>query len=63
MKAQLREMLLKMVAYAESGYTVTNEVAIYEKLLGFEDKRLMAFAERVMICFLECSEVMIVFRF
>jgi len=48
MKAQLREMLLKMVAYAESRYTVTNEVAIYEKLLGFEDKRLVAFAERVL---------------
>jgi len=48
MKAQLREMLLKMVAYAESRYTVTNEVAIYEKLLGFEDKRLIAFAERVL---------------
>ena len=63
MKAQLREMLLKMVAYAESRYTVTNEVAIYEKLLGFEDKRLMAFAERVMICFLKCSEVTIVCRF
>ena len=37
---KLRELLSKMVAYAESQYTVTNEVSIYEKLLSFEDTRI-----------------------
>ena len=32
-------MLSTMVAFAESQYTVTNEVAIYEKLLTFEQSR------------------------
>merc|ERR1712126_476047 len=40
LKAKLRELLSKMVAYAESKYSVTNEVAIYEKLLSFEDHRI-----------------------
>ena len=39
-KVQLREMLMQMVAFAESKYTVTNEVAIYEKLLTSEEQRL-----------------------
>jgi len=39
LKMRLREMLSTMVAFAESQYTVTNEVAIYEKLLTFEQSR------------------------
>merc|ERR1712227_868935 len=40
LKMKLRELLSKMVAYAESQYSVTNEVSIYEKLLSFEDTRM-----------------------
>ena len=47
LKAKLRELLSKMVAYAESKYSVTNEVAIYEKLLSFEDHRIRSSSKQV----------------
>lgn len=40
LKNKLRELMMTMKEYAESKYTVTNEVAIYDKLLSFEESRI-----------------------
>ena len=48
-KADMRKLLFEMRQYAESRYTVTNEVAIYDKLLGFEEGRLSTHTQRVII--------------
>ena len=40
LKVQLRELLKKMIEYAQSRYDVTNEISIYDKLVGFEESRL-----------------------
>ena len=39
-KADMRKLLLELRQYAESRYNVTNEVAIYDKLLSFEESRI-----------------------
>ena len=40
LKVQLRDLLKKMIEYAQSRYDVTNEISIYDKLVGFEESRL-----------------------
>merc|ERR1712012_115321 len=40
LKNKLRELMMTMKEDAESKYTVTNEVAIYDKLLSFEESRI-----------------------
>ena len=40
LKNKLRQLLMTMRQYAETKYTVTNEVAIYDKLLTYEESRL-----------------------
>jgi len=42
LKVQLRELLKKMIAFAQSRYDVTNEISIYDNLVGFEESRLAA---------------------
>ena len=48
-KVDMRKLLLELRQYAESRYTVTNEVAIYDKLLTFEESRLSSHSQRVSI--------------
>merc|ERR1719500_2322754 len=45
-KADMRKLLLELRQYAESRYNVTNEVAIYDKLLGFEESRISTHSQR-----------------
>merc|ERR1719500_1441212 len=45
-KADMRKLLLELMQYAESRYNVTNEVAIYDKLLGFEESRISTHSQR-----------------
>jgi len=45
-KVDMRKLLLELRQYAESRYTVTNEVAIYDKLLTFEESRLSSHSQR-----------------
>merc|ERR1719412_317195 len=40
LKVQLRELLKKMIEFAQSRYDITNEISIYDKLVGFEEFRL-----------------------
>ena len=40
LKVQLRDLLKKMIEFAQSRYDVTNEISIYDKLVGFEEGRL-----------------------
>ena len=40
LKVRLRELLKKMIDFAQSRYDVTNEISIYDNLIGFEEKRL-----------------------
>lgn len=40
LKNKLRQLMMQMSEYAEARYTVTNEVAIYDKLLTSEEARL-----------------------
>ena len=42
LKIQLRELLKKMIAFAQSRYDITNEISIYDNLVGFEESRLAA---------------------
>ena len=48
-KADMRKLLLELRQYAESRYNVTNEVAIYDKLLGFEESRISTHSQRAII--------------
>lgn len=53
----MRKLLLELRQYAESRYNVTNEVAIYDKLLGFEETRLSTPHPRVNIFNKEMTSV------
>ena len=47
LKEALRGLLEQFTEYANTKYCVTNEVAIYSKLLDFEQERLKAVTQKV----------------
>ena len=46
LKVQLRELLKKMIAFAQSRYDITNEISIYGNLVGFEESRLSSHSSK-----------------
>ena len=50
LKQKLRDLFAKFSAFAQTRYNETNEISIYNHLLGFEEGRLGDNLHRVQVC-------------
>ena len=59
----MRQLMLQMREYAESGYTVTNEIAIYDKLLTTEEARIRSQSMSSQVKYLYSFKIWKIFGF